>query len=134
MQNIIKPKSDKEILLRNTPGWQNTPDISFIQLKKLTGLTNFTYQATNTHESVPFEMKDVLYRVFGVAEGLIDRKKEYTIFKKLGDLGQSPKCFASGQIWRIEEFMRSNHPSLEQMRDVKYRRLMAIYMRSFMPQ
>lgn len=107
-------------------GWEHTSSISSIELKKLTGLTNATYLATNNEVEGP---NKVVIRIFGSVEGLVDKKKEHLIFNELGKMGQGPRCLAYGGSWRIEEFIDSgSHPTLANMRERTYRRLIAKYL------
>jgi hypothetical protein len=76
----------KLILIENVPSWRETNSIHSIELKKLTGLTNATYRAVNSDPTVS-EPKTVVIRIFGSVEGLVDKKKEHTIFKELGKNG-----------------------------------------------
>lgn len=122
----------KEILVDNLPEWKDTTDLRFIELKKLTGLTNATYRAINNDPNLTSANKTAVIRIFGTVEGLVDKKKEHAIFCELGKNGSGPKCLAYGGSWRIEEYIDQGvHPDLVTMRNKTYRRLIAKYLSQF---
>ncbi|KAL4450879.1 hypothetical protein ABPG74_011721 [Tetrahymena malaccensis] len=122
----------KEILVDNLPEWKDTTDLRYIELKKLTGLTNATYRAKNNDPNLTTSNKIAVIRIFGTVEGLVDKAKEHTIFNELGKNGAGPKCLAYGGSWRIEEYIDQGvHPDLITMRSKTYRRLIAKYLSQF---
>lgn len=58
---------------------------------------------------------------FGEAEGFVDKDIEKFVFQEIGKLDLGPKEYASGQNWRIEEYvMNGVHPDSHEQRDPSF--------------
>ena len=80
-----------------------------IQLHIITGgLTNTLYRATCP--SVSESAAPILVRIFGQADGLLNREVENEIYIELSKQGISPRLIGMFSWGRLEEFLSENQP------------------------
>lgn len=74
------------------------------------GLTNILYKVSLTDREDQSSKPELLVRIFGAVDGLIDREKENLILERLSECGISPRLIAKYDWGRLEEFLSTRSP------------------------
>ncbi len=82
-----------------------------LHVTKITGgLTNILYKVSLIQPESHIARPEILVRIFGAMDGLLDRKKENLILSKLSECGVSPRLIAEFDWGRLEEFLSNRSP------------------------
>ena len=74
------------------------------------GLTNILYKVSLVDREYDSSCPELLVRVFGAVDGLLDREKENLILERLSECGISPRLIAKYDWGRLEEFLSTRSP------------------------
>jgi len=100
--------------IRSIPGtiWSNVSPEEIILTRITGGLTNVLYKSSieSMRDDRSGDKNQLLVRVFGGVDGLLNRPVENVIFSELSSQGVSPKLIATYPWGRLEEFLWDREP------------------------
>lgn len=101
---MLNTQELKAALKQHMKEWEGVSDDDIVFVR-LSGLTNIIYRVDHSKGLLP----PVVFRKFGDASGLLERKKENIIYKELGEAGIGPQLYFASEGFRIEQFLQGIH-------------------------
>ena len=90
--------------------WRSASPEKLSVVKITGGLTNILYKVSLTAGLRTSNSPEILVRIYGAADGLLDREKENRILERLSESGISPRLIAKFAWGRFEEFLSTRSP------------------------